>query len=70
MQAEVSCGLSKVSVMARMSIFFENNKLLSDAALPRTDRTFYPEPSGRFTPNRSDVLPRTDRTFVANPCYD
>ena len=39
-QAAVSCGLSQVSVMARMFIFFENNKSLSDAVLPGTDRTF------------------------------
>ena len=38
-QAAVSCGLRQVSAMARMSIFFENNKSLNDAVLPRTDRT-------------------------------
>ena len=40
MQAAVSCGLSQVSLMARMSIFFKNYKSLTDAVLPRTDRTF------------------------------
>ena len=40
MQAAVSCGLSQVSVTARMSIVLEINKSLSGAALSRIDRTF------------------------------
>ena len=40
MQATVSCGLSQVSVTARMSIVLEINKSLSDAVLSRIDRTF------------------------------
>ena len=33
-------GLSQDSVIASMYIFFENNKSLNDAVLPRADRTF------------------------------
>ena len=40
MHSTVSCGLSQVSVTARMSIVLEINKPLSDAVLSRTDRTF------------------------------
>ena len=40
MQTAASCGLNHVSVMARMSIVFENNKSSSDIVLPRIDRTF------------------------------
>ena len=39
-QAAVSCGLNQVSMSARMSIFFKNNKSLTDVVLPRTDRMF------------------------------
>ena len=40
MQATVSCGLSQVSVTARMSIVLDINKSLSDAVLSRIDRMF------------------------------
>ena len=39
-QCEQHCHVNQVSVMARMSLFFENNKSLSDAVLLRTGRTF------------------------------
>ncbi len=39
MHAAVSCGLSQVSVTARMSIVLEVNKSVSEAVLSRIDRT-------------------------------